>query len=159
MYLSKSLKSKIYFLFISCFFSLNANAELVKPNNAIEPVQVIKIQLRGLMNNNEPSKNYGIRQTWEFAHPNNQKVTGPLDKFIKMLEGDSYKMLLNHTDHEIKELQTTDLVAFYEVIILDKDKSYYKFNWKVEKYSKDGPLKDCWLTTMVSSPVSMGSSI
>ena len=112
-----------------------------------------------MSHNNEPSKNYGIRQTWEFAHPNNQKVTGPLDKFIKMLEGDSYKMLLNHTDHEIKELQTTDLVAFYEVIILDKDKSYYKFNWKVEKYSKDGPLKDCWLTTMVSSPVSMGSSI
>ena len=30
---------------------------------------------------------------------------------------------------------------------------------QVEKYADDGPLKGCWLTTMVSSPVSLGSSI
>ena len=30
---------------------------------------------------------------------------------------------------------------------------------QVEKFNKNGPLKDCWLTTAVSSPVSMGSSI
>ena len=29
----------------------------------------------------------------------------------------------------------------------------------VEKYSTDGPLKDCWLTTMVSNPIPLGSSI
>ncbi len=28
-----------------------------------------------------------------------------------------------------------------------------------EKYIKDGPLKDCWLTTMVSAPIPLGSSI
>ena len=27
------------------------------------------------------------------------------------------------------------------------------------QHPEDGPLKDCWLTTMVSSPVSLGSSI
>ena len=159
MYLSKSLKSKIYFLIISFFITSNANAELFKPNNSIEPDQVIKIQLKGLMKNDEPSKNYGIKQTWEFAHPNNQKVTGPLEKFITMLKGDSYKMLLNHKEHQIKQLKISNSVAFYEVTILDKGKSYYKFNWQVEKYSKEGPLKDCWLTTMVSAPIPLGSSI
>jgi hypothetical protein len=29
----------------------------------------------------------------------------------------------------------------------------------VEKYYEEGPLKGCWLTTLVSSPVSLGSSI
>jgi len=29
----------------------------------------------------------------------------------------------------------------------------------VEKHYEEGFLKDCWLTTSVSSPVSLGSSI
>ena len=47
----------------------------------------------------------------------------------------------------------------YEVIVLDFEKKYFKFKWQVEKYNKDGPLKDCWLTTVVSQPVPYGSAI
>ena len=50
-------------------------------------------------------------------------------------------------------------MAQFEVIILDKNKIYHKFNWQVEKYTQDGVLKDCWLTTMVSNPIPLGSSI
>ena len=76
-----------------------------------------------------------------------------------MLSSDSYKMLLNHIDHNIVEVKTTDSLASYEVTILGEGKNYYKFRWMVEKYNSDGPLKDCWLTTAVSQPVSLGSSI
>ncbi|MDB9831471.1 DUF4864 domain-containing protein [Candidatus Pelagibacter sp.] len=159
MYLSKALKSKIYFLIISFLITLNANAELVKPNNGIEPYQVVKIQLRSLKKNDDPKKDNGIEQTWEFAHPNNQKNTGPLDQFKTMIKGKSYGMLLNHLDHNVVEVKSSDLMALFEVTVLDKDKTYYKFNWTVEKYTAEGPLKDCWLTTMVSAPTPLGSSI
>ena len=159
MYLSKVLKSKIYFLIISFLITLNANAELVKPNNGIEPYQVVKIQLRSLKKNDDPKKDNGIEQTWEFAHPSNQKNTGPLNRFKTMIKGKSYRMLLNHLDHKVVEVKSTDLTALFEVTILDKDKTYYKFNWTVEKYIADGPLKGCWLTTMVSAPMPLGSSI
>ena len=159
MYLSKVLKSKIYFLIISFLITLNANAELVKPNNGIEPYQVVKIQLRSLKKNDDPKKDNGIEQTWEFAHPNNQKNTGPLDRFKTMIKGKSYGILLNHLDHKVVEVKSTDLSAFFKVTVLDKNKVYYKFNWTVEKYTSDGPLKDCWLTTMVSAPMPLGSSI
>ena len=159
MYLSKVLKSKIYFLIISFLITLNANAELVKPNNGIEPYQVVKIQLRSLKKNDDPKKDNGIEQTWEFAHPSNQKNTGPLNRFKTMIKGKSYRMLLNHLDHKVIEVKSTDLTALFEVTILDKDKTYYKFNWTVEKYIADGPLKGCWLTTMVSAPIPLGSSI
>jgi hypothetical protein len=76
-----------------------------------------------------------------------------------MIRGKSYGMLLNHLDHKVVEVESGDLTALFEVIILDKDKAYYKFNWQVEKYTKEGPLKDCWLTTMVSAPMPLGSSI
>ena len=159
MYLSKVLKSKIYFLIISFLTTLNVNAELVKPNNGIEPYQVVKIQLRSLKKNDDPKKDNGIEQTWEFAHPSNQKNTGPLNRFKTMIKGKSYTMLLNHLDHKVIEVKSTDLKALFEVTILDKDKAYYKFNWTVEKYIADGPLKGCWLTTIVSAPMLLGSSI
>ena len=139
--------------------SSTSYAELVKPNNGIEPFLVVQIQLRGLKQNDNPKKDNGIEQTWEFAHPSNQKNTGPLDRFKTMIKGKSYEMLLNHLDHKIVEIKSTDLKALFEVTVLDKDKAYYKFNWTVEKYSAEGPLKGCWLTTIVSAPMPLGSSI
>ena len=152
-----SLKFKI--IFLSIFVSSISYADLIKPKDNIEPYKVVKIQLNGLKQNDKPTKDIGIKQTWEFAHPNNQKYTGPLDKFISMLKSDSYEMLLNHINHEIIEIKTTNSQAFFQVTVMDKKKTYYRFNWQVEKYTKDGPLKDCWLTTMVSAPMPLGSSI
>ena len=149
---------KILFIFVMLSTN-NVRADLVKPNNGIEPYQVVKIQLKGLMNNDNPYKDVGIEQTWEFAHPNNQKYTGPLEKFKSMLKGNDYSMLLNHSDHEVVEIFVSENVATYEVTVLDVEKKYYKFKWQVEKFNKEGPLKDCWLTTAVSQPISLGSSI
>ena len=146
-------------ILITLFATSTSYAELIKPNNGIEPFLVVQIQLKSLKQNDNPKKDNGIEQTWEFAHPNNQKNTGPLDRFKTMIKGKSYVMLLNHLDHKIVEVKSTDLTALFEVTVLDKNKVYYKFKWAVEKYIKDGPLKDCWLTTMVSSPMPLGSSI
>ena len=137
----------------------SSNAEILKPNSDIKPSEVVKIQLSGLQKNDLNFKDSGIEQTWNFAHPNNKKVTGPLPNFKRMIKGDSYQMMLNHLSHTITELGSTDKWAQFEVIILDKNKIYHKFNWQVEKYTDDGLLKDCWLTTMVSNPIPLGSSI
>ena len=146
----------LFFVFI---FLPSSNADILKPNSQIKPSEVVKIQLTGLQKNDLKFKDSGIEQTWNFAHPNNKKVTGPLLNFKRMIKGDSYQMMLDHLSHTITELGSSDKWAQFEVIILDKNKIYHKFNWQVEKYTEDGPLKDCWLTTMVSSPVSLGSSI
>ena len=144
------------------FFFLNISflkADLLIPNNSILPADVVKIQLVALMNNDKKFEDSGIEQTWNFAHPNNKKNTGPLPNFKMMIKGNSYQMLLNHISHTITELGSSDNWAQFEVVILDKDKIYHKFNWQVEKFTLDGPLQDCWLTTMVSNPIPLGSSI
>ena len=150
----------IFNVFVFSFLLISiSKAELVKPNSNIEPAEVIKIQLIGLQKNDFDYKDSGIEQTWNFAHPNNKKVTGPLPNFKRMIKGDSYQMMLDHLSHTITELGSSDKWAQFEVIILDKDKIYHKFNWQVEKYTLEGVLKDCWLTTMVSNPIPLGSSI
>ena len=137
----------------------DSKAELLKPNSGIQPLEVVKIQLLGLQKNNDKFEDSGIEQTWNFAHPNNKRVTGPLEKFKKMIKGNNYQMMINHLSHTITQVRGGDGWAQFEVIILDKEKIYHKFSWQVEKYTEDGPLKDCWLTTMVSSPEPLGSSI
>ena len=146
------------FIIVSIFITSSV-AEILKPNSQIKPSEVVKIQLTGLQKNDKEFKDSGIEQTWNFAHPNNKKVTGPLPNFKRMIKGDSYQMMLNHLNHTITELGSSDKWAQFEVIILDKNKIYHKFNWQVEKYTLDGVLKDCWLTTMVSNPIPLGSSI
>tara|TARA_B000000565_G_scaffold6134_1_gene4939 strand:- start:259 stop:762 length:504 start_codon:yes stop_codon:yes gene_type:complete len=136
-----------------------SNADLINPKSSIKPREVVEIQLTGLMNNNEKFEDSGIEQTWNFAHPENKKNTGPLPNFKRMIKGRSYQMLINHVSHSITEVGSSDKWAQFEVVILDQEKIYHKFNWQVEKYNVDGPLKDCWLTTMVSSPIPLGSSI
>ena len=146
----------LFFLLISISIS---KAELIKPKSSIVPSDVVKIQLTALQKNDLDYKDSGIEQTWNFAHPNNKKVTGPLNNFKRMIKGDSYQMMINHLSHTITQLGSGDIWAQFEVVLLDKDKIYHKFNWQVEKYTLDGMLKDCWLTTMVSNPIPLGSSI
>ena len=151
------ITSKIIIIFlISISFS---SAEILNPNSTISPKEVVSIQLSGLQKNDFEYKDSGIEQTWNFAHPNNKKVTGPLGKFKRMIKGASYQMMIDHLSHTITELGSSDKWAQFEVIILDKNKIYHKFNWQVEKYTLDGVLKDCWLTTVVSNPIPLGSSI
>ena len=154
-------KIQIALSFLVLFFILISisKAEIPKPNSNIKPSEVVKIQLLGLQKNNDVYEDSGIEQTWNFAHPNNKKATGPLDKFKIMIKSNNYQMMINHISHTITQIRGGDNWVQFEVIILDKNKIYHKFNWQVEKYNMDGPLKDCWLTTMVSSPIPLGSSI
>ena len=157
-----TLKKLLLTFNIVIFYLLSTvvlKAELINPNSSIKPKQVIEIQLLGLMKNDNFFEDSGIQQTWNFAHPENKKNTGPLPNFVQMIKSRSYQMLINHISHTITEVRSGDKWAQFEVIILDKEKIYHKFNWQVEKYTLDGPLKDCWLTTIVSSPISLGSSI
>ncbi len=153
------LQTKFSILVILLVCTSISKADLLKPKKDILPSEVVKIQLTGLQNNDSHFKDGGIEQTWNFAHPNNKRVTGPLDNFKRMIKSDSYQMMIDHLSHTITEVGSSDKWAQFEVIILDRNKIYHKFNWQVEKYTLDGTLKDCWMTTMVSSPIPLGSSI
>ena len=152
----KNIFKVLILLLITISFS---KAELLNPSSAITPKEVVKIQLSGLQQNDLEFKDSGIEQTWNFAHPNNKKVTGPLNNFKRMIKGASYQMMIDHLSHTITEVGSSNKSVQFEVIILDKNKIYHKFNWQVEKYTEEGSLKDCWLTTMVSSPIPLGSSM
>jgi len=152
---------KILFKFILFFLLLTniSSADLLKPNTILEPIDVLMIQLNSLKNNNIPYKDAGIEQTWEFAHPNNKKATGPLEKFKKMIYSENYQLLIDHENYEIIILKQSKNILVYKVSILSKDKKKYYYRWQIEKVVEDGNLKDCWMTTGVSNPEFLGDII
>ena len=146
----------ILFLFIITNISA---ADLIKPKPTLKPLDVLLIQLNSLKNNNTPYTDAGIEQTWEFAHPNNKAITGPLNKFKQMIYSKSYEILISHENSEITILKETENISTYKVVILSKDKKKYYYIWQVEKVLFEGVLKDCWMTTSVSSPSYLGEVI
>ena len=144
----------LFFIFINL-----SKADLIKPNITLKPLDVLTIQLNSLQNNDYPYKDAGIEQTWEFAHPNNKIMTGPLKKFKQMIYSKSYEMLIEHENNEIVVLDETNNRSVYKVYILSKDKKKYYYIWQIEKVLKNGNLENCWMTTSVSSPVYVGDII
>ena len=144
----------IFFIFINA-----SNADLIKPQPALKPLDVLLIQLNSLKNNNSPYADAGIEQTWEFAHPNNKTITGPLNRFKRLIYSKSYEILINHQNSEIIILKETENISIYKVVILSKEKKKYYYIWQVEKVLFEGDLKDCWMTTNVSNPEYVGELI
>ena len=153
------MKILLRLIFFFSIFTNIANADLIKPNSNLQPFDVLTIQLDSLKNNNKPYKDAGIEQTWEFAHPSNKKITGPLSKFKKMIYSESYNVLISHENNRITLLSESINKSVYKVFILSKEKKKYYYIWQIEKVLLDGNLKNCWMTTNVSSPKYLGDVI
>ena len=147
----------IFFVIYLSLYSTSLFAELIKPNPDIKPVDVIKIQLTSLMKNNDPYLNAGIEQTWEFAHPSNRVFTGPIQKFTQMMYAPSYAVMLNHLKHDIIDVKLDNNSAFFFIELTSEDGRMYGFKWTLKIVKTDGPYKNCWMTTSVSSPMPLST--
>ena len=149
---------KVLIILFTIFTSDIAFAELLKPNPALKPIEVISIQLNALKDNNNPYLNAGVAQTWEFAHPSNRMYTGPLENFVKMMYAPSYIIMLNHSDYNIIDVSEKDFIAHFFVEITDKEGNKFGFTWTLEKVITESKFKDCWMTVAVSQPLPLAKS-
>ncbi len=150
------LKKIITIIVLFSFSSLYA--EVILPNKNLTPIQVIKIQLEALKNNDDPKLDSGIEQTWLFAHPKNKEVTGPYQRFKLMLYDVHYRILLNHFSHKIDLIYKDKKKHIFGVKIISKEKKQFYYEWHVE-LGTDKSCKSCWFTSVVSMPRDQGSSI
>ena len=76
-----------------------------------------------------------------------------------MIYSENYQLLIGYENYEIIVLNESKNTFIYKVYILSKDKKKYYYIWKIEKVVEDGNLKNCWMTTQVSSPQFLGDII
>ena len=144
------MKNVIVLLILLVFSKISFADNLVKPSPDINPIDVVEVQLFALQSNDE--NDFGIKQTWEFAHPRNKMATGPLPRFTSMIKTPAYSILLNNLKFETKEIFNNGKTAGIAVRIEAKDNKAYTYMWTLEKITEEGPLNGNWMTSGVSSP-------
>ena len=130
-------------------------SDLVMPDPSISPEEVVAIQMKALQFNDNPIPDFGIAQTWSFAHPRNRAMTGPLQRFGNMLKGPAYGAMLNHASHRIVPVAGDGGVANFDVFMETGGGRMLYFSWTVELVS-GGEYDNCWMTVAVSMPRDAG---
>jgi hypothetical protein len=133
-------------------------ADLLMPNPVLSPAEVVSIQMTALQANDTPETDAGIAQTWAFAHPDNKRVTGPLPRFVQMIKGPLYRILLGHRSHEIKEVSRAGDQADFAVTVTGQTGEVVGYRWSVAKVA-EGEHAGAWMTIAVSPPISIGEAI
>ena len=123
-------------------------SNLPTPDPEYGPGQVVAIQLEALADNDEPVENAGIKTAYNFASPANRRATGPLDRFITMVERRRYASMINHVDAQTEPLERTDGQAQQQVTLTGPDGRTvtYRFGLSI---CHEEPLEGCWLTDSV----------
>ena len=90
----------------------------------------------------------GIEVTFRFASPANKKLTGPLNRFIRLVRNPSYRPLLNHINATFLNLTFEDNFAVQDVIITSSsgERIGYRFRLSIQK---NRLYQGCWMTDSV----------
>jgi hypothetical protein len=141
-------------------FTLPSGAQApILPSLDLSPEDVLSIQLRALSEaENKPDTNSGIARVWAFAHPSNRVITGPLPRFTLMLQSPSYRALIGHRSHHMKQVSLTTDKAHYAVKIQSSSGADFGYSWHIGKVSS-GRYKGMWMTTSVALVGKLGQSL
>ena len=142
----------------TCFASSAVALELQRPDPALTAEQVVSIQLQALQNNDVPSADAGIAQTYALAHPDNRRVTGPLSRFAEMIKGPLYEVMLNHRAHSVEQVASSDERVIFGVTVVAAGGAVYKFRWTVQRIGA-GEASGAWATISVSPPQTADDSV
>lgn len=125
---------------------------LVTPSADLSAEQAVYAQLEALQAWQGERVDDALRQVWAFAHPQNKRITGPIQRFGAMLSGRSYAALIEHQSHDIQWLDekpdSEPTTAAVFVRVLARDGQFYGFVWQLAK--ADSPSGAVWMTTSVS---------
>ena len=120
------------------------SAELV-PVPGLAPDEVIRIQIEALRHNDDGDR--GIEVAFRFASPGNKSNTGPLSRFISMIKGGSYALMLDFREANFEPVEIRDNRARQRVTLTGSKQSvsywFYLSRQTIE------PFVDCWMTDAV----------
>ncbi len=121
-------------------------SRVVLPSAELAPDEVVRLQLAGL--SDQRVDGVGILQCYAFASPANRAVTGPLDRFGKMVRQGAFQCMAQPHAMLIGRPQQTDRIARVLVTLVDSQDRIQAFTFVLGQ-QRDAPFKDCWMTEAV----------
>jgi len=120
---------------------------LPDPNPDLSPLDVVKIQLDALQNNDLMPDNAGIRFAFRYTSPQNRRSLGSLNDFIKLLKHDAFNAIIGFERAELETLYLDRGSARHDVHLFRKDE-IVSFLFLVSRQAKE-PFDGFWLTDAV----------
>jgi len=121
---------------------------LPTPDPSYDPERVVGIQLDGLATNDDPVTNAGIKTAYNFASPANRRRTGPLDRFVRMVEGPQYAPMIDHVEAVRGPLERDGREASQRVTLTGPRGETVTYEFGVSEHS-GARFDGCWLTDRV----------
>jgi hypothetical protein len=139
----------LFLVFICCssvFSDENTQSSVIEPN-------VVLTEILESYKNFSESPQKAIDTIWDNAHPSNREITGPKDRFERMLLSEPYSSILDLKEYSFTKTIETEESQHYEIKILAKNNSYFEVTWvfQLDLCLSDSENK-CWLTVAVTAP-------
>jgi hypothetical protein len=118
------------------------------PDPKFSPEDVVRIQLQAMQVNDVPHKNAGIEIAFRFASPRNKVTTGPLERFIDLVNNPVYRPMLNHRKADFGQLEVEQDKAVQPVILIGANGERTGYLFALSKQGS-GRYASCWMTDAV----------
>ena len=145
----------LLFLLISCSGSQVVIDESPKTLNSEEVLNLIFESYKNFSSNPEKA----VDTIWGFAHEDNKEITGPKERFSKMLVSEPYDSIIDLKEYSYEVTYKNETNIHYEVKVLAKTNNYFVITWVFEKTECSDSEEQCWLTVAVTAPSYFESGI
>lgn len=115
------------------------------PSATLTPEQVVQIQLKALRLND--SLNRGIEVAFRFASPDNKLQTGPLPRFISMIQQRPYSLMLAYENAAYDPVEIVEDYARQRVTLISSG-LIVAYEFYLSRQTR-GDCLGCWLTDAV----------
>ncbi len=161
-------KLLFFFLIVSCSsisnestLSQQSSDNPLKTNQTQEVLSLsseeILIRIFDVYKTFSENPDEAVNIIWNFAHEDNQKMTGPKERFSMMLTSEPYDSIVDLKDYSYKViLESTENIQ-YEIKVLAQNNNYFVITWIFQKTICNE--KPCWRTIGVSQPEYFDSGI
>ncbi|PRY06062.1 uncharacterized protein DUF4864 [Pontibacter ummariensis] len=119
----------------------------LKPDKALSPHEVIRIQLKALQQNDKSDS--GVITVFNFSSPTNKLYIGPINHFRLLVRDPAYRPMLNFKSYKAGQLVVTGNTAYQLVVITDRNGKEEAYLFILSKQRK-GSYKGCWMTEGVA---------
>lgn len=136
---------------------LRAPAGIAQPAPGQSPHTVVSLQLAALRQVDEPAPEAGFATVFRFASPENQRQTGPLPRFSRLLRSGPYGALINHREAQVLAAIEQDGQAQVPVDVTSRSGRVYRFVFLLRRVA-DPACPGCWRTDGVIPPADAASS-
>ncbi|RIJ37345.1 DUF4864 domain-containing protein [Pontibacter oryzae] len=119
----------------------------LKPDKALSPREVVRIQLKALQQNDRSDS--GVITVFNFSSPTNRMHLGPLDHFRMMVRDPAYRPILNFKSYTPGQMVVSGKNAYQLILIETPSGQQEAYMFILTKQIK-GTYKDCWMTEGVA---------